>query len=45
MLGIDIMNLNDNVRFFLDPNSTIGIYTEQQIPPENINVIRKEQFK
>ena len=45
LLGIDIVNLNDNIRFFLDPNSTIGIYTEQQIPPENINVIRKEQFK
>ena len=44
LLGVDITNLDDTVRFYLDPNSSIGIYTEQVIPSNNIKVIAQKQF-
>ena len=38
LLKINIENLDDNIRFFYDPNSQIGIYTEQTIPNNAIDV-------
>ena len=38
LLTIDLSNLDDNIKFFYDPNSEAGIYTEQAIPRENIHV-------
>lgn len=45
LLKIDIQNLDDNIRFYLDPNSEIGIYTEQTIPFNNIYIERYFEFK
>ena len=44
LLEIDITNINDNIRFYYDPNSSIGIYTEQPIPPTNIKPINNIMF-
>lgn len=44
LLAIDIKSVDNNVRFYLDPNSSIGIYTEQIIPSDKIRQIRKLQF-
>lgn len=45
LLAINITNLDDNIRFYLDPNSDIGIYTEQVIPKNNISIKDNVQFK
>ena len=44
LLAIDIKNLDDKVRFYYDPNSAIGIYTEQVIPSDKIRQINKQMF-
>ena len=44
LLKVDINNLSDDIHFYYDSNSSIGIYTEQQIPPCNIQVINKINF-
>ena len=40
LLSINTSNLDDSIRFFYDPNSAIGIYTEQPIPSVNISIDR-----
>ena len=44
LLSIDIENIDDTIRFYYDPNSAIGIYTEQVIPSNRIRLIHKIQF-
>ena len=43
-LAINNKYLYDNIRFYFDPNSSIGIYTEQIIPSDKIQQISKQQF-
>lgn len=45
LLKIDIINIDDSIKFYFDSNSIIGIFTEQSIPPKNISLIRKYNFK
>lgn len=44
LIIVDIKNLDDSIRFFYDPNSEIGIYTEQPIPNDRIQVGKTVQF-
>ena len=44
LLEINLENLDENIRFFYDPNTEVGVYTEQTIPPENIKAIVKQDF-
>lgn len=39
LLQVDTAGLNDNIRFYYDPNSSIAIYTEQLITKEHIKVL------
>ena len=45
LLRINLNTIDNNIQFYYDPNSVIGIYTEQSIPPSNIAVIGKFNFK
>lgn len=38
LLAVNINGLNESIRFFYDPNSEIGIYTEQPIEGDRIKV-------
>lgn len=44
LLSIDIENIDDRIRFYYDPNSAIGIYTEQTIPSDRARIIQRIQF-
>lgn len=44
LLSINIKELDDNVRFYYDPNSVIGLYTEQTIPNDKIKFVQTVQF-
>lgn len=44
LIIVDIENLDNSIRFFYDPNSEIGIYTEQPIPSNRIQVGKTVQF-
>lgn len=44
LLSIDVSKINDNIRFYYDPNSEMGVYTEQVIPPDIIKVLGNAQF-
>lgn len=44
LLRIEISDLDEAIRFFYDPNSEIGIYTEQRIPKDKIGLVKKIQF-
>ena len=41
---VNIENLDDNIRFFHDPNSAIGIFTEDPIPNNNIQIGKTVRF-
>lgn len=45
LLSIDLQNLDESIRFYYDPNSEIGIYTEQPIPNDKIKVSEIVQLK
>lgn len=45
LLKINLSNIDDNIHFYYDSNSSIGIYTEQSIPSNYINVIDEYSFK
>lgn len=45
LLKINLINIGEHIQFYYDSNSAIGIYTEQSIPPSNISVIGKFNFK
>lgn len=45
LLKIDLSNISDDIHFYYDSNSSIGIYTEQAIPQTNIKVIGEYTFK
>ena len=38
LLKIDLNKLDEAIRFFFDPNSDVGIYTQQIIPKEAISI-------
>lgn len=42
LLEVELDNLN--IDLFFDPNSPIGVYTEDRIPKENIKILGKTQF-
>lgn len=44
LLSIDIKGLDDSIRFYYDPNSEIGIYTESPIPSSKIKVVKRVNF-
>ena len=44
LLSVDITGLDEGVRFYYDPNSAIGIYTEQEIPSKKIQLVKTIQF-
>ena len=44
LLSVDIDNLNISIRFYYDPNSEIGIYTESPIPSDKIKVVNRVNF-
>ena len=44
LLAINIKDIDDNIRFYFDPNSAIGIYTEQLIPNDKIQQVSKQLF-
>ena len=45
LLKINVKTLDDDVRFFYDPNSQIAVYTEQKIPNDKIEIVRRKNFK
>lgn len=45
LLSIDISDLDDKIRFYYDPNSEIGIFTEKSIPANKIYVCNEIRFK
>ena len=45
LLRIDIEDIDDNIRFYYDSNSEIGVYTEQKIPKDRIEFIGTHKFK
>lgn len=45
ILSVNIQNLDETIRFFYDPNSAIGIYTEQTIPRENLKIETNLSFE
>lgn len=45
LLSVSIGGLGDGVRFFYDPNSEIGIYTEQEIPSSVVTLESIEQLR
>lgn len=45
LLSIELNRLQDNVRFYYDPNSSIGIFTEDAIPKEAIDIKTKFKFQ
>ena len=44
LIKIDISNIDGSIRFFYDPNSEIGIYTEQPIPSNLLKIERIIKF-
>lgn len=44
LIMVSLNNLDDNIRFYYDPNSAIGIYTEQPIPPSNLKQLGTTNF-
>lgn len=44
LLKVDLKNLDDSVRLFYDPNTILGVYTEQTIPKSNVMFYRYAQF-
>lgn len=44
LLKINLNNLDNSVRFYMDPNSDIGVYTEQSININNINILNKIKY-
>lgn len=44
LLKVDIRNVSEEVRFYYDPCTDIGIYTEQPIPKEYITIVEKCNF-
>ena len=45
LLKINLCDIDDSVHFYYDSNSEIGVYTEQEIPSNAINVIDNFIFK
>lgn len=44
LLSVSTRQLPESVRFYYDANSAIGVYTEQQIPKECLNITQEMQF-
>lgn len=44
LLVIDLAKINDDVRFYMDPNAEVGIYTETSIPPNAISIVGEKDF-
>lgn len=45
LLEVNIKGLDESVRFYSDPNSEIGIYTEQSIPKDRIKVHETDMLR
>ena len=45
LLFVNIENLEENIRFFYDPNSEIGIYTEQPISPDRVSLVEVDKLR
>lgn len=45
LLRIELKNMDDDVHFYYDSNTNIGIYTEQAISPTSIKVINEFMFQ
>ena len=45
LFKVYINNIDNSIRFYLDPNSAIGIYTEQNIPPSSIEELGTVNYK
>lgn len=45
LLKIDLTNIGDDIHFYYDSNASIGIYTEQAIPPTSIKVVNEFTFQ
>ena len=44
LLAVDIKNIGDGIKFYYGPNSEMGIYTEQDIPCDNIHQVTRQRF-
>lgn len=44
LLSVNIENIEESVRFYYDPNSEMGIYTEQPINKNRVNLVNIIQF-
>lgn len=44
LLAVDLTKLNEAVRLFYDPNSELGVFTEQQIPSSALHVMTGYNF-
>jgi len=44
LLAINIENIDDDIRFYYDSNSEMGIYTEQPIAKDRIKIMNTVQF-
>lgn len=45
LFKVYIKNLDNSIRFYLDPNSAFGIYTEQNIPPTSLKELGSVNYK
>ena len=45
LLKIDLTNISNEIHFYYDSNASIGIYTEQAIPPTIIKVVNEFTFQ
>ena len=44
LFSVDITNLDDSVRLYYDPNSSIGVYTNEPILPEHLTKLVDHNF-
>lgn len=44
LLKINLKNIDNNIHFYYDPNAEIGVYTEQTISSDNIEIVGSYNF-
>ena len=44
LLKVDLKKIGNDVRLYYDPNSIVGVYTEQRIPKDAIDFVTNFQF-
>lgn len=45
LLSINLVDIDDTIHFYYDPNASLGVYTEQNIPPSHIQKVGNYNFR